>query len=190
MTVPDTSLPVPRPVGGGLAWFPASLNSRRLRGLDRRNRLAPGLCDTQQATRATASRTRRHGAQWRGRRQRVTEPETLDRAAAGYRDDHGWPAQVVGSDLDVRVGDTSLHLRSVACDGSEALIVHGWPESSLAWLPILERAATDDRARGGPAANRRLHTRQRGAGTHELAELPAPVGEELPRRGRCRPCTS
>lgn len=29
-----------------------------------------------------------------GSAERVTDPETLERVAAGYRDDHGWPAQV------------------------------------------------------------------------------------------------
>jgi hypothetical protein len=31
-----------------------------------------------------------------GSAERVTDPETLERVAAGYRDDHGWPAQVEG----------------------------------------------------------------------------------------------
>jgi pimeloyl-ACP methyl ester carboxylesterase len=45
------------------------------------------------------------------------------------------------AETDVEVQGARLHLRSVAGEGPELLIVHGWPESSAAWVPILERAA-------------------------------------------------
>lgn len=47
------------------------------------------------------------------------------------------------SETDVEVRGARLHLRSVEGHGPEILIVHGWPESSVAWVPILERAAAE-----------------------------------------------
>ena len=46
-------------------------------------------------------------------------------------------------ETDVEVRGATMHLRSTQGDGPEILIVHGWPESSVAWSPILERAASD-----------------------------------------------
>lgn len=46
-------------------------------------------------------------------------------------------------ETDVEVRDATLHMRSVEGEGPDVLIVHGWPESSVAWVPILERAAED-----------------------------------------------
>lgn len=58
--------------------------------------------------------------------------------------EHSQPASITESDVHVR--DVDLHLRSVDGEGPPILIVHGWPESSIAWLPILERAAASGRA--------------------------------------------
>lgn len=74
---------------------------------------------------------------------------------------------------DVQLGDVTLHLRSVAGRGPEILIVHGWPESSVAWLPILERAAADGATvhavdLPGIGGSTRGSS---GAGKHELAQL-------------------
>jgi pimeloyl-ACP methyl ester carboxylesterase len=41
------------------------------------------------------------------------------------------------------VRDAELLLRSVEGEGPPTLIVHGWPETSFAWTPVLDRAATD-----------------------------------------------
>jgi pimeloyl-ACP methyl ester carboxylesterase len=88
---------------------------------------------------------------------------------------------------DHTVGDAMLHLRSVVGDGPPTLIVHGWPEFSGAWVPILERAAADRRNvhavdLPGVGGSTRGST---GAGKHELAELMAELarscGWEHPR---------
>lgn len=47
--------------------------------------------------------------------------------------------KIIESNVGVR--DARVHLRSVVGSGPDVLIVHGWPESSAAWLPVLERAA-------------------------------------------------
>lgn len=46
-------------------------------------------------------------------------------------------------ETSVAVQGATLHMRSVHGRGPDVLIVHGWPESSVAWVPILERAAAD-----------------------------------------------
>jgi pimeloyl-ACP methyl ester carboxylesterase len=84
---------------------------------------------------------------------------------------------VVESDVAVR--DASLHLRSVVGTGPDILIVHGWPESSVAWLPILERAAAAGASvhavdLPGIGGSTRGGT---GATKHELAELMAELAE-------------
>lgn len=83
------------------------------------------------------------------------------------------------SESDVRVRDANLHLRSVVGTGPEILIVHGWPESSVAWLPILERAAAAGRTvhavdLPGVGGSTRGST---GAAKHELATLLAELAE-------------
>jgi pimeloyl-ACP methyl ester carboxylesterase len=87
--------------------------------------------------------------------------------------------QVVETDVALR--DVNLHLRSVLGAGPEILIVHGWPESSVAWLPILERAAkagatvhaVDLPGVGGSTRG------SSGAGKHELAELLGELAKQL-----------
>lgn len=83
-------------------------------------------------------------------------------------------------ETDVTVRDASLHLRSVHGTGPEILIVHGWPESSVAWLPILERAAADGASvhaidLPGVGGSTRGST---GATKHELAEILAELARE------------
>jgi pimeloyl-ACP methyl ester carboxylesterase len=91
------------------------------------------------------------------------------------------------SERDVLVGGVRLHLRSVAGDGPPVLIVHGWPESSVAWVPILERAAASGRSvhavdLPGVGGSERGEL---GAGKRELAsvlgELAEVMGWERPR---------
>ncbi|GAB3830433.1 alpha/beta fold hydrolase [Kribbella italica] len=82
---------------------------------------------------------------------------------------------------DVRVRDAQLHLRSVAGTGPEILIVHGWPESSVAWVPILERAAADGATvhavdLPGIGGSTRGSTN---ATKHDLAQLLAELAHEL-----------
>lgn len=84
------------------------------------------------------------------------------------------------TESDVRVRDATLHLRSVHGGGPEILIVHGWPESSIAWLPILQRATADDATLHavdlpGVGGSSRGNT---GATKHELAELMAELPEQ------------
>ena len=80
---------------------------------------------------------------------------------------------------DIRVRDATLHLRSVVGTGPEIVIVHGWPESSVAWLPVLERAAADGATvhavdLPGVGGSTRGSV---GASKHELATLMAELAE-------------